>query len=230
MIMPIFRLNKELSFPDPSYAEEEGILAIGGDLSVDRLILAYANGIFPWPRKGAPILWWSPDPRMVLFPEDFKVSKSLRQLIRSGKYSYTIDQDFTSVIQNCAKIPRKDQDDTWIIDEMLEAYIRLHREGFAHSVETRQDGKLIGGLYGVSIGRAFFGESMFFHSRDASKFAMYHLVKLLKHWNFELIDAQQDTDHMRSLGAINMPRDEFMERLEKAIAYPTYKGNWNNYL
>ncbi|MCK4569438.1 MAG: leucyl/phenylalanyl-tRNA--protein transferase [Bacteroidales bacterium] len=228
--MPIFRLNKELSFPDPSLAEDEGILAIGGDLSVDRLILAYANGIFPWPSKGAPVLWWSPDPRMVLFPENFKVSHSLRQLIRSGKYSYTIDQDFTAVIKNCANIPRKGQDYTWITDEMIKAYIKLHREGFAHSVETRQDGKLIGGLYGVSIGRAFFGESMFFHVSDASKFAIYQLVKLLKHWNFQLIDAQQDTEHMRSLGAINIPRDEFMERLEVAIAHPTYKGNWNNYL
>jgi len=228
--MPIFRLNKELSFPDPSYAEKEGILAIGGDLSVDRLILAYANGIFPWPQKGSPILWWSPDPRMVLPVENFKTSKSLKQLVRSGKYSYTIDKDFNSVINNCARIPRRGQDDTWITEEMLQAYIELHKEGFAHSVETWMDGKLLGGLYGVSLGRAFFGESMFYKERDASKFALYQLVRLLKHWEFKLIDAQQDTDHMKSLGAINMPRKEFMETLEKAIAFPTYKGNWNNYL
>ena len=228
--MPIFRLNKELSFPDPSYAEKEGVLAIGGDLSVDRLILAYANGIFPWPRKDAPILWWSPDPRMVLFPRNFIVSHSLRQLVRSGKYSYTIDKDFESVIRQCAMIPRKGQEDTWITDEMIEAYIILHEEGFAHSVETWFKGQLVGGLYGVSIGRAFFGESMFYQERDASKFAFYQLVKLLKHWNFELIDAQQDTSHLKSLGAINIPRKEFMEKLEQAIAHPTYKGNWNKYL
>ena len=228
--MPIFRLNKELSFPDPSYAEKEGVLAIGGDLSVDRLILAYANGIFPWPRKDAPILWWSPDPRMVLFPRNFIVSHSLRQLVRSGKYSYTIDKDFASVIRQCAVIPRKGQEDTWITDEMIEAYIILHEEGFAHSVETWFKGQLVGGLYGVSIGRAFFGESMFYQERDASKFAFYQLVKLLKHWNFELIDAQQDTSHLKSLGAINIPRKEFMEKLEQAIAHPTYKGNWNKYL
>ncbi len=228
--MPIFRLNKELSFPHPSYAEEEGILAIGGDLSIDRLVLAYANGIFPWPRKDAPILWWSPDPRMVLFPQDFKVSHSLRQLVRSGRYAYTFDKAFKDVIRNCASIPRMGQDDTWITDEMLEAYIALHEEGFAHSVETWQDGELAGGLYGVSIGRVFFGESMFFKERDASKFALYQLIKLLRHWEFELIDAQQDTSHLKSLGAINIPRDEFMDILEKAIAHPTYKGNWNKYL
>ncbi len=228
--MPIFKLNKELSFPDPSYAEKEGILAIGGDLSVERLILAYANGIFPWPQKDTPLLWWSPDPRMVLLPDDFKVSHSLRQLVNSGKYSYTVDKAFEEVILNCAAIPRMGQDDTWITDEMLEAYIKLHSEGFAHSVETWLNGELIGGLYGISIGRVFFGESMFFKARDASKFALYHLVKLLKHWEFEIIDAQQDTNHLKSLGAINIPRDEFMERLEKAIAYPTYKGNWNKFL
>lgn len=228
--MPIFKLNKELSFPHPSYAEEEGILAIGGDLSIDRLVLAYANGIFPWPRKDAPILWWSPDPRMVLFPQDFKVSHSLRQLVRSGKYAYTFDKAFEDVIRNCAGIPRMGQDDTWITDEMLEAYIALYEEGFAHSVETWHDGELAGGLYGVSIGRVFFGESMFFKERDASKFALYQLIKLLRHWEFELVDAQQDTSHLKSLGAINIPREEFMEILEKAIAYPTYKGNWNKYL
>ena len=228
--MPIFRLNKELSFPHPSYAEKEGVLAVGGDLSVDRLILAYSNGIFPWPQKGSPILWWSPDPRMVLFPDSFNVSNSLRQVIRSGKYSYTIDMDFDEVIRQCASSPRPGQNGTWITDDILNAYIQLHKEGYAHSVETRMNGELIGGLYGVSLGRVFFGESMFFKMRDASKFAFYQLVKLLKHWDFELIDAQQETSHLKSLGAINIPREEFMELLERAIAYPTYKGNWNKYL
>jgi leucyl/phenylalanyl-tRNA--protein transferase len=228
--MPIYRLNKELAFPDPSLAEEEGILAIGGDLSTERLVLAYMNGIFPWPTKDAPLLWWSPDPRMILLPDGFRVSHSLRQLIRSGKFSYTVDTDFEKVIHQCASIPRHGQDYTWITDDMIEAFIRMHHEGLAHSVETRYKGKLVGGLYGVSIGRAFFGESMFFIERDASKFAFYQLVKLLKHWDFELIDAQQDTQHLRSLGAISIPRNEFLERLSSAVAHPTFKSNWNNFL
>lgn len=228
--MPIFRLNNELVFPDPSYAEEEGVLAIGGDLSVDRLILAYANGIFPWPRANAPLLWWSPDPRMVLYPKDFKASKSLMQLVRSNKYTFTYDKDFASVIRECATIPRHGQDGTWITKDMLKAYLRMHREGFAHSVETWYEGKLVGGLYGISLGKVFFGESMFFKMRDASKFAFYHLVTILNKWNFELIDAQQDTPHMRSMGAISIARDEFMSILEDAVSQPTYKGNWNKYL
>jgi leucyl/phenylalanyl-tRNA--protein transferase len=228
--MPIFRLSDELAFPDPSYAEEEGILAIGGDLSVDRLILAYANGIFPWPRKNAPLLWWSPDPRMVLYPEDYIPSKSLMQLIRSNKFTHSYDKDFASVIRECATIARKGQDGTWITRDMVKAYLKLHREGFAHSVETWYKGELVGGLYGVSLGKAFFGESMFFKKRDASKFAFYHLIKALKIWSFKLIDAQQDTPHMRSLGAISIPREEFMEKLEDAVSHPTYKGNWNKYL
>jgi len=228
--MPIFRLDNELVFPDPSYAEEEGILAIGGDLSVDRLILAYANGIFPWPRKGAPLLWWSPDPRMVLYPDDLIISHSLKQLIKSNKYSITYDKDFGSVIKHCAIIPRMGQDGTWITRDMIKAYLKLYREGFAHSVETWYEGELVGGLYGVSLGKVFFGESMFFKMRDASKFAFYHLVQLLKEWNFELIDAQQETDHMKSMGAKSVPRDVFMQQLENAVSQPTYKGNWNKYL
>lgn len=228
--MPIFRLTEELVFPDPSYAEPEGILAVGGDLSVDRLILAYANGIFPWPRKNAPLLWWSPDPRMVIYPKDMKVSHSLQQLIRSKKYTFTYDKDFASVIKQCAMIPRHGQDGTWITKDMLKAYLKLHREGYAHSVETWNEGKLVGGLYGISLGKVFFGESMFYNMRDASKFAFYHLVELLKSWNFELIDAQQETGHMKSLGAISIPREEFMLQLESAVSRPTYKGNWNKYL
>ncbi len=228
--MPIFKLTDEPVFPDPSYAEEEGILAIGGDLSIDRLITAYANGIFPWPQKGAPLLWWSPDPRMVLFPERFRVSHSMKQLIKSGKYSCTFDRKFPQVISSCAMVKRKGQASTWITRDMIKAYIRLHREGYAHSVETWHNGQLAGGLYGVSLGKVFFGESMFFTMRDASKFAFYHLVKLLQQWDFEMIDAQQDTGHLKSLGAINLPRAEFMVLLEQAVTKPTYKGNWNNYL
>lgn len=228
--MPIYQLNNDLVFPDPSLAGKEGILAVGGDLSKERLILAYANGIFPWPHKSAPLLWWSPDPRMVLFPGKFRVSHSMKQLIRSGKFSWTVDQDFETVIGKCASIPRRGQDDTWITRDMIEAYIELHKAGYAHSVETRHEGKLVGGLYGVSIGRAFFGESMYHEMRDASKFALYHLIRIIGTWDFEMVDAQQDTAHMRSLGAINIPRKEFMEKLEQAVAYPSYKGNWNKYL
>ncbi|NQT77818.1 MAG: leucyl/phenylalanyl-tRNA--protein transferase [Bacteroidetes bacterium] len=228
--MAIFRLNKELAFPDPSYAEEEGILALGGDLSVDRLVLAYANGIFPWYTEDSPILWWSPDPRMVLFPDRFKVSKSLKQLVRSDKYTFTYDKDFDRVIRKCAEISRKGQNTTWITREMLKAYANLHEAGFAHSVETWFGNELVGGLYGISLGKAFFGESMFYDMRDASKFALYHLIDLLKKWDFELIDAQQDTEHLRSLGAISIPRNEFLDKLEMAVTKPTKKGNWNNYL
>ena len=228
--MAIFRLNKELAFPDPSYAEEEGILAIGGDLSIDRLVLAYANGIFPWYNEGSPILWWSPDPRMVLFPDRFKVSKSMKQLVRSSKYSCTFDKDFDKVIHKCADIPRKNQENTWITRKMLKAYSNLHKAGYAHSVETWFENKLVGGLYGVSLGKAFYGESMFYDMRDASKFALYHLVSLLQKWDFELIDAQQDTEHLRRLGAISIPRNEFLDMLETAVTKPTKKGNWNNYL
>lgn len=227
--MAIFRLNKELEFPDPSYAEEEGILAYGGDLSVDRLVLAYANGIFPWYKEGSPILWWTPDPRMVLFPDRFIVSKSLKQLVRSSKYSCTFDKEFDKVIRKCAEIPRKGQESTWITRKMLKAYSSLHQAGFAHSVETWFENKLVGGLYGVSIGKAFYGESMFHDMRDTSKFALYHLVDLLKKWNFELIDVQQDTEHLRSLGAISIPRNEFLDKLEAAVSKSTRKGNWNNY-
>ncbi len=228
--MPIFRLTNELAFPDPSYAEKEGILAVGGDLSVERLVLAYANGIFPWPHRGAPLLWFSPDPRMVMLPEEFKVSDSLRQLIRSNKYTCTFDRDFPEVIRHCATVPRKGQNGTWITNDMVRAYLRMHREGYAHSAETWFQGKLVGGLYGISLGKVFFGESMYHTMRDASKFAFYHLVEQLKAWDFELIDVQQDTDHMRSLGARTIPRDEFMAMLETAVSQPTYKGNWNNYL
>ena len=167
---------------------------------------------------------------MVLFTNKFKVSHSLKQLIHSGKYTWTLDRDFETVIEKCASIPRRGQNDTWITRDMITAYIELHKAGYAHSVETRYEGKLVGGLYGVSIGRAFFGESMYHEMRDASKFALYQLIRIIKARDFEMIDAQQDTAHMRSLGAINIPREEFMERLEQAIAHPSYIGNWNKYL
>lgn len=225
--MAVFQLSDELIFPHPKLANEDGLLAFGGDLSVDRLLLAYANGIFPWFSEDSPILWWALNPRMVLFPKKLKVSQSLKQTIRSKKFVTTFDKDFESVIRNCSFTNRAGQDDTWITESMIEAYITLHNAGFAHSVETWFEGELAGGLYGVSLGRMFFGESMFFKQRDASKLALYALVEKIKSWNFELIDAQQDTPHLRSLGAELIDLDEFLIILKKSLKYPTISGKWS---
>lgn len=224
--MPVFQLTGELVFPHPALATDDGLLAIGGDLSEERLLLAYANGIFPWYSGDSPIMWWSPNPRMVLFLDDLKISKSLKQSLRSRKFTVHFDSNFEAVIRHCAKIPRKDQDDTWITNEMIEAYIHLHHAGFAHSVETFMNGRLVGGLYGISLGRIFYGESMFHLERDASKVALVHLVHRLKEWDFLAIDAQQDTDHMRSLGARGVPLSDFLDLLKKSLKYPTIKGKW----
>lgn len=224
--MAVYQLEKDPIFPHPGLAERSGLLAVGGDLSPERLIQAYANGIFPWYSAGDPILWWSPDPRMVLYPDRFRISKSLRRTIQAGGFKATFDTDFSSVIHACARVPRKGQPGTWIVPEMIEAYIRLHELGYAHSVEVYREGKLVGGLYGVSLGRVFFGESMFFTERDASKVALFHLVERLKSWDFHLIDAQVETAHLKSFGAINMDRAEFLRQLSEAIRYKTIKGNW----
>ncbi len=215
-----------VQFPDPEQADEQGLVAIGGDLSPEYLLSAYAQGIFPWFSKGDPILWWSLDPRMVLFPENLKVSKSLRQVIRSGRFEIQIDTAFEKVIKQCSKIERKGQDGTWITREMISAYIRLHELGYAHSFETFMENRLVGGLYGVSLGKAFFGESMFFLERDASKFALFHLVNWCTGHDFHFIDVQQSTAHMKSLGAIDIRRSDFLERLKKALEYATVRGKW----
>ena len=224
--MPIFSLPDEIIFPDPNLAEEDGLLAVGGDLSSERLIQAYANGIFPWYSEGEPILWWSPDPRMILFPDKFKVSKSLEQNIRNKKFSIYFDKDFESVIKNCASSTRKGDEGTWITDEMQKAYIKLHEAGFAHSVETYMENRLVGGLYGISLGKAFFGESMFHLERDASKIALHALVSRMKEWNFHFIDVQQETDHLKSLGAESIPREKFLKLLNEVLKFPVIKGKW----
>jgi leucyl/phenylalanyl-tRNA--protein transferase len=224
--MPVYNLPDDLVFPHPSLADEDGLLAIGGDLSPDRLLLAYANGIFPWYGEGQPILWWSLNPRLVLFPNRLKVSKSMWQSIRSKKFEITFDRDFEKVIRNCAATKRPQQDGTWIGDGMIEAYIKLYELGFAHSVEATLKGQLVGGLYGVSLGRMFYGESMFANVNDASKVALYHLVEKLKTWNFLAIDAQQDTAHMRSLGAETIPLEDFLEMLNESSEFETMRGNW----
>ena len=224
--MPVFKLTEEIVFPDPELADESGLLAVGGDLTHERLILAYANGIFPWYSKGEPILWWSPNPRMILLPQNIKISKSLDQTIRLNKYTTTFDNAFEEVIKSCKTAPRPGQTGTWITAEMQEAYIALHKLGFAHSVETWQNEELVGGLYGVSLGRAFFGESMFFKSRDASKVALVNLASFLQKHNFKFIDSQVETDHLKSMGAISISRPEFLELLKEAILLPTKRGKW----
>ena len=206
--------DPDTRFPDVGFAltEPDGLLAIGGDLSVARLLEAYRQGIFPWYGQGQPILWWSPDPRLVLFPDELRVSRSLRKTLRRGRFEVTLDADFTSVISACAA-PRAGEDGTWITRAMQAAYIRLHESGHAHSVECRLDGELVGGLYGVSIGRVFFGESMFARTSDASKVAFVWLVRQLQRWDFHLVDCQVHTGHLASLGARDIPRQEFSRML-----------------
>lgn len=225
--MPLFKLTDELIFPNPELSLKDGLLAVGGDLSIERLLLAYKNGIFPWYDDQSPILWWSPNPRMVLFPKKLKISKSLWQVIHQKKFEVKVDEDFSSVIKNCATAPRADQPGTWITNEMILAYINLHENGFAHSFEAYYDGQLVGGLYGVSLGRIFFGESMFHKMNDASKVALYYLTEKVKSWKFLLIDAQQDTPHMRRMGAKTIPRKDFLAFLDESSQYRTYKGKWS---
>ncbi len=224
--MPVFRLTDKLAFPPVHLSTPEGLLAVGGDLSVQRLLLAYRSGIFPWYSKAEPLLWWSPDPRSVLFPHELRVSRSLQKILRQNRYTVRMDTDFRFVIASCAGIDRKDQDDTWITDEMMDAYLKLHRHGYAHSFETWYQGKIVGGLYGVSIGRCFFGESMFSTRRDASKVALVHLARFAAVMGFGFIDCQVPSNHLRRLGARNMSRSRFMKLLEEHIKLPTTIGPW----
>ena len=226
----IFKLlDDDYTFPSAAYAEDDGLLAFGGDLATFRLLTAYANGIFPWYNEGEPVLWWSPDPRLVIRPGEMKVSKSLRHTLRSDKFEVRIDTSFRSVMQHCAASPRKGQDGTWIIDDVIEAYCRLHELGFAHSFETWLDGNLVGGLYGVAIGKAFFGESMFHTVTDASKVAFWHLHQFLLSHGFKLIDCQQETDHLKSLGAYAIPRKDFLKELETLVLEPGLVGAWTSF-
>jgi leucyl/phenylalanyl-tRNA--protein transferase len=215
-------------FPSLENALESpnGLLAAGGDLSASRLLSAYRNGIFPWFNEGEPILWWSPDPRMVLFPNELKISRSLGKLIRRNNYTIQTDAHFVEVMQACAA-PRKDQQGTWIHPEMINAYSELHRLGLAHSVETWIDGTLAGGLYGVALGKIFFGESMFSRSPNASKIAFAYLVEQLSKWEFAVIDCQVRTTHLASLGAREIPRNIFRQLLEQHIQDVTYGEKWN---
>jgi leucyl/phenylalanyl-tRNA--protein transferase len=203
-------------FPDPAVAlrEPDGLLAAGGDLGIERLLDAYRRGIFPWYSAGQPILWWSPDPRTVLTPAALHVSRSLRRTLAKRVYRCSVDRAFAAVIHACAA-PRADDNGTWLSADMIQAYVALHRAGHAHSVEAWVGEELAGGLYGVAIGRAFFGESMFAHRADASKVALVHLANCLRQWDYRLIDCQVDSPHLRSLGATQMPRHEFIAQLEE---------------
>jgi len=226
--MPVFQLPDDILFPDPSLAEPDGLLAVGGDLSPERLLEAYKNGIFPWYSEHEPILWWSPDPRLVLFPQKFKVSHSLHQKIKKNIFSIKMDSDFEQVISACAEMERDHEKGTWITDEMKVAYIELHHTGCAHSVECYFDRKLVGGLYGISIGKAFFGESMFHRVTDASKVALFYLVEKAKEFDFLFIDSQVETKHLISLGAELIPREKYLKLLTKAIHFPSKNGKWRN--
>lgn len=215
--MPVYRLTKRIVFPPPELADDDGLLAVGGDLSVERLVLAYSMGIFPWYSDKYPILWWSPDPRLILIPAELKVSRSLRQTIRKGLYRVTTNTAFEAVIRNCATIRRKGEQGTWITEEMIAAYVRLHQAGYAHSVEAWDGDELAGGFYGVMMGRAFFGESMFAKKSDASKVAFATYASALAEKGFKLIDCQVTTDHMKRFGAREIPRALFMKYLEDAL-------------
>lgn len=211
----IFRLDDRLLFPDPSFAEEDGLLAVGGDLSTERLLLAYQNGIFPWYSDDDPILWYSPHERFVLYPPELKVSKSMRQVLRSNKFTVTTDTCFRDVVAACSSAKRDGQDGTWITDDMMTAYAKLHHEGYAHSVEVWLDDKLVGGLYGVHAGDVFCGESMFSFVSNASKTALIWLCNASK---YKLIDCQVYTEHLESMGARMIPREDYIAVLHKTVA------------
>jgi len=220
-------LGRSLAFPAVASALDEpnGLLAAGGDLSPERLLAAYRKGIFPWFNAGEPILWWSPDPRMVLYPTQIKVSRSLAKALRRDDYEIRVDTSFRAVIEACAA-PRPGQEGTWISPAMIEAYTALHRLGYAHSVETWREGELAGGLYGLAIGRAFFGESMFSRVTDSSKLAVVHLARQLARWQYGIIDCQMRTAHLARLGAREIPRSAFSQALEQLVHYRQPTGPW----
>jgi leucyl/phenylalanyl-tRNA---protein transferase len=213
--LPIARLTLDNLFPNPDHATKEGIVAFGGDLSPSRLVEAYRQGIFPWYSEGDPIVWWSPNPRLILKLDDFKLRRSLKK--RMKHFTYKFDTAFVDVMTRCAQSPRKDQEGTWILPEVIEAYSVLHSMGIAHSVEAYVDGKLVGGAYGIVVGSVFCGESMFASVNDASKAAFAVLVRHLKEWGYDFIDCQIPTPHLKSLGAKEVTREYFLEQLNKGV-------------
>ncbi len=230
--MPVYWLSdKELYFPPAYMTNEDGILAIGGDLSVERLVLAYQNGIFPWFNPNDPIIWWSPDPRFVLYPSELKVAKSMRPYFNQKKFRLTVDQHFEKVIYACQRAKRPRQSGgTWITDDMVEGYVQLHKQGFAHSIEVWKKEELVGGLYGVALGKVFFGESMFSKVSNASKFGFISLVRKLETLGFNLIDCQQPTRYLSSMGARKIPRAVFLKLIQINQKEATLRGNWSELL
>lgn len=225
--MPLFRLSKKLDFPPAWLARSDGLLCVGGDLSPERLLLAYENGIFPWFSEKEPFLWWSPDPRLVLFPKDINISKSLNKKIRKNHFTITIDNAFEQTIVSCASPRKNKHEGTWLVNEMIGSYIALHNMGYAHSIETWRNNKLVGGLYGVCLGGSFFGESMFSFESDASKIALVALANHLRNQNFDLIDCQVTTNHLLNMGATEISRNSFLDIIHQSIKRKNIKSTWN---
>lgn len=225
--MPVYQLSEDLVFPSPHLASKEGLLAVGGDLTRNRLLLAYSLGIFPWYSEGEPILWWSPDPRLVLYPNELKVSKSLDKVINKDRFKVTVDCAFERVIKDCARVRLENREGTWIVDEMVKAYCSLHESGFAHSIEAWAGDRLVGGLYGVSLGKCFFGESMFTRISNASKVAFVVLVNHLKSQGFAMIDCQITTGHLTRFGAREISRARYLDELDEALKAGTLRGKWS---
>ena len=224
--MTVFLLTDKIAFPPPHLASKEGLLAVGGDLSRKRLLHAYRMGIFPWFSHDEPILWWSPDPRLVLYPHEIKISKTLKKTIRKGVFKVTMDTAFAQVITQCAQIRLQNNQGTWIVEDMIHAYCKLHETGFAHSVEAWYQGELAGGLYGVSLGKCFFGESMFTRISNASNVTLVKLVEYLNALSFDMIDCQLTTQHLLRFGAREIPRVKFLKQLEKSLKASTKIGKW----
>ncbi len=225
--MPVFELDERILFPPAELADPDGLLAVGGDLRAERVLLAYASGIFPWPSEGLPLLWHSPDPRFVLEPAHLHVPRRLAREIRKARFTLTLDTDFAAVIRSCALKPRPGQNGTWITSDMVDAYIAVHELGFAHSLEVWRDDRLVGGLYGVSLGGAFFGESMFAHEADASKVGFVCFVRQLASWGMSLVDAQVHTPHLERFGASHWSRERYLQQLVQVLSQPTRQGKWS---
>jgi len=224
--LPIYLLNEKLSFP-PVEGAEDGVVAVGGDLSPERLLLAYSKGIFPWFGENDPIIWHSPEERFIMLLDELHISKSMRRVLNSNKFKITFDTDFIYIIQQCAQVKRKGEDSTWITSEMIDAYKKLHDLGYAHSIEVWQDDRVVGGLYGVSLGKCFFAESMFHTATNASKFAVIKLIELLKQKDFHFLDAQVYTDHVATLGAKEIPRETFLQLLQEGLQHESRIGKWS---
>jgi len=225
--MPLFRLSEKIEFPPAWLARSDGLLCIGGDLSTERLLLAYQNGIFPWFSEEEPLLWWSPDPRLVLYPNTIKISRTLKKKIKRAPFRITVDNAFEQTIVSCSQPRRGSQDGTWLVEEMIEAYIRLHKHGYAHSIETWHENVLVGGLYGVTLGGSFFGESMFSRASDASKIALTALATLLNAKGFDMIDCQVTTPHLVNMGAVEVSREQFLNALTPSIERQMNPNIWD---